>query len=50
MNLLPRPRSLKILHGTFALPKSQTLSATKVVHTNSAPKHLEGCTLIQAAA
>jgi hypothetical protein len=34
MNLLPCPRSLKILRGTFALPKQKPLAAIKVVQLN----------------
>ena len=45
MNLLPFPRSLKILRGTFTLPKQKPLAAIKVVRTNSAPKHPEGYAL-----
>ena len=42
LNLLPTPRSLKILRGTFTLPKHKPLAAIKVVRTNSAPNHPEG--------
>ncbi|HEY4952550.1 MAG TPA: family 20 glycosylhydrolase, partial [Verrucomicrobiae bacterium] len=42
MNLLPCPRSLKILRGTFTLPKQKPLAAIKVVRTHSAPAHAEG--------
>jgi hypothetical protein len=45
MNLLPRPRSLKILRGTFTLPKQKPLAAIKVVRTHSAPDHPEGYAL-----
>ncbi|HEY3932828.1 MAG TPA: family 20 glycosylhydrolase [Verrucomicrobiae bacterium] len=45
MNLLPRPRSLKILRGTFTLPKQKPLAAIKVVRTTSAPNHPEGYAL-----
>ena len=45
MNLLPRPRSLKILHGTFTLPKHKPLASIKIVHANSAPNHPEGYAL-----
>src|SRR5476649_901487 len=41
MNLLPCPRSLKILRGTFTLPKQKPLAAIKVVRTRSAPDHPE---------
>jgi hexosaminidase len=37
--LLPCPRSLKILRGTFTLPKQKPLAAIKVVRTDSAPNH-----------
>ena len=40
--LLPCPRSLKLLRGTFTLPKQKPLAAIKVVRTNSAPNHPEG--------
>jgi hypothetical protein len=43
--LLPCPRSLKILRGTFTLPKQKPLAAIKVVRTHSAPAHPEGYTL-----
>jgi hypothetical protein len=45
MNLLPAPRSLKLLRGTFTLPKQKPLAAIKVVRTNSAPNHPEGYAL-----
>jgi hexosaminidase len=45
MNLLPCPRSLKILRGTFTLPKLKPLAAIKVVRTHSAPDHPEGYAL-----
>src|SRR5664279_3957966 len=45
MNLLPCPRSLKILRGTFTLPKQKPLAAIKVVRTHSAPNHPEGYAL-----
>jgi hypothetical protein len=61
LNLLPCPRSLKILRDTFTLPKEvgvQALAcsgdtlkrelqrvAIKVVRTHSAPDHPEGCAL-----
>jgi len=45
LNLLPCPRSLKRLRGTFILPKQKPLSAIRIVRTNSAPKHPEGYTL-----
>jgi hypothetical protein len=40
--LIPCPRSLKILRGTFTLPKQKPLAAIKVVRTHSAPNHPEG--------
>jgi len=45
LNLLPCPRSLKILRGTFTLPKQKPLAAIKVVSTHSAPDHPEGYAL-----
>jgi hexosaminidase len=45
MNLLPCPRSLKILRGTFTLPRQKPLAAIKVVRTHSAPDHPEGYAL-----
>jgi hypothetical protein len=45
LNLLPCPRSLKILRGTFTLPKQKPLAAIKVVRTHSAPDHPEGYAL-----
>ncbi len=45
MNLLPCPRSLKLLGGTFTLPKLKPLGAIKVVRTDSAPNHPEGYAL-----
>ena len=45
MNLLPCPRSLKLLRGTFTLPKQKPLAAIKVARTNSAPNHAEGYAL-----
>jgi hexosaminidase len=45
LNLLPCPRSLKILRGTFTLPKRKPLAAIKVVRTRSAPDHPEGYAL-----
>jgi hypothetical protein len=35
MNLLRCPRSLKILRGTFTLPKQKPLAAIKVVRASS---------------
>jgi hypothetical protein len=43
--LLPCPRSLKLLPGTFTLPKRKPLATIKVVRTNSAPGHPEGYAL-----
>ena len=43
--LLPCPRSLKLLRGTFTLPKRKPLGAIKVVCTKSAPSHAEGYAL-----
>jgi hypothetical protein len=45
LNLLPCPRSLKILRGMFTLPKQKPLAAIKVVRTHSAPNHPEGYAL-----
>ena len=45
LNLLPCPRSLKILRGTFTLPAQKPLAAIKVVRSNSAPNHPEGYAL-----
>jgi hypothetical protein len=45
LNLLPCPRSLKILRGTFTLPRQKPLAAIKVVRTHSAPDHPEGYAL-----
>jgi len=44
--LLPCPRSLKLLHGMFTLPKRKPLAAIKVVRTHSAPGHPEGYVLV----
>jgi hypothetical protein len=43
--LLPCPRSLKLLRGTFTLPKQNPLAAIKMVRRHSAPNHPEGYTL-----
>jgi hypothetical protein len=43
--LLPCPRSLKVLLGTFTLPKWKPLSLIKAVSTHSAPNHPEGYAL-----
>src|SRR5258706_10337518 len=45
LNLLPCPRSLKLLRGTFTLPKQKPLAAIKVVRSDSAPDHPEGYAL-----
>jgi hypothetical protein len=45
LNLLPYPRSLELLRGTFTLPKHKPLAAIKVVRTRSAPDHPEGYAL-----
>ncbi len=43
--LLPCPRSLKLLRGTFTLPKRNPLAVIKMVRRHSAPNHPEGYTL-----
>lgn len=43
--LLPCPRTLQILNGTFMPPKREPLPAIKVVRTGSAPNHPEGYSL-----
>src|SRR5580704_17641537 len=45
LNLLPCPRSLKILRGTFTLPRHKPIAAIKVVRTHSAPNHPEAYAL-----
>jgi hexosaminidase len=45
LNLLPAPRSLKLLRGTFKLPERKPLNAIKVVRTHNAPAQPEGYTL-----
>jgi hexosaminidase len=45
LNLLPAPRWLKLLRGTFTLPMQKPLGKIKVVRTHSAPNHPEGYTL-----
>jgi hypothetical protein len=45
LNLLPCPRSLKVLRGMFTLPKQNPLATIKVVRTRSAPDHPEGYAL-----
>jgi hypothetical protein len=46
LNLLPCPRSLKLLRGTFTLPRQKPLAAIKVVRTHSAPDSPEGYALV----
>ena len=43
--LLPCPRSLKVLRGTFTLPKQKPLAAIKIIRTKAAPNHAEGYAL-----
>ncbi|HEV2691295.1 MAG TPA: family 20 glycosylhydrolase [Verrucomicrobiae bacterium] len=45
VNLLPLPRSLKLLRGIFTLPKQKPLASIKVIRTNSAPAQPEGYAL-----
>jgi hexosaminidase len=45
LNLLPAPRLLRLLRGTFTLPRRKPLGTIKVIRTNAAPKHPEGYTL-----
>jgi hexosaminidase len=45
LNLLPRPRSLKLLRGTLLLTKQKPLAAIKVIRNKSAPEHPEGYAL-----
>jgi len=45
LNLLPAPHSLKLLRGTFTLPRRKPLGTIKVVSTHSAPNHPEGYAL-----
>jgi hypothetical protein len=45
LNLLPCPRTLKILRGTFTLPKQKPLAAIKVVRTQAAPAQPEAYAL-----
>ena len=44
LNLLPCPRSLKILRGTFTLPKHKPLAAIKVVQLNRRSRGNEALT------
>jgi hypothetical protein len=41
MNLIPYPRSIKVLQGHFLLPRRKPLSAIKVVCNDSTPNHPE---------
>jgi hypothetical protein len=43
--LLPCPRSLKILRGTFTLPKRKPLTAIRFIRSHSALNHPEGYAL-----
>ena len=43
--LLPCPRSIKLLRGTFTLPKHKSLAAIKTIRSRSAPNHPEGYAL-----
>jgi hexosaminidase len=45
LNLLPAPRSLKLLRGTFTLPDQKPLNAIRVVRTHKAPSQPEGYAL-----
>jgi hypothetical protein len=45
MNLIPYPRSIKVLQGHFLLPRHKPLSAIKVVCNDSASNHPEGYAL-----
>jgi hypothetical protein len=45
LNLLPCPRSLKVLRGTFTLPKQHPLNRIKILRTQRAPNHPEGYAL-----
>jgi hypothetical protein len=40
--ILPCPRSLELLRGTFTLPKQNPLAAIKIARGKSAPNHPEG--------
>jgi len=46
LNLLPLPRSIKLLRGTFTLPKQKPLASIKVVRTDAAPAQPEGYALV----
>ena len=45
LNLLPAPRFLKLLRGTFTLPRHKPLGAIKVIRTNFAPDNPESYAL-----
>ena len=45
LNLLPQPRSLTILRGTFTLPKRNPMSAIRLVLTTGIREHPESYTL-----
>jgi hexosaminidase len=45
LNLLPAPRSLKLLRGTFTLPEQRPLNTIKVIRTQNAPAQPEGYAL-----
>jgi hexosaminidase len=45
LNLLPCPRSLKVLRGTFIVPKLGLFARIKIRRTTSAPAHPEGYAL-----
>ena len=45
LNLLPAPKRLKALQGTFTLPKKNPLAAVDIVQNASAPHHAEGYSL-----
>ena len=45
LNLLPAPRSLKVLRGTFTLPLRNPGSAVHFIHSPAAPAHPEGYAL-----
>src|SRR5437016_4924531 len=45
LSLLPRPRSLKRLPGTFTLPKQKALAAICVRRSRLSPAHPEGYSL-----
>jgi hexosaminidase len=46
LNLLPCPRSLKFLRGTFTLPKHKPLAVIKIVRSHTAPNHSDGYALV----